>query len=221
MTAPKVHNESPRAKARRTTRITFILDKSGSMVDVLDATIEGFNKYLEELQKDGNQYTMTLVQFSTGNPIHSYITKSLGDIKPLDKDSYQPGGGTALYDAAVTTLKTLRANSSKNLVIILTDGEENSSNEYTEKDFKEIVEELDAKENFTFVYLGANQNAWDNAQKWGYKVGNVSTFNSTTRGVGETMTVMAAASFSLGSQERSATSNYFTPQQQEDLKNTK
>ncbi len=82
----------------------------------------------------------------------------------------------------------------KALVVIITDGAENSSREYTQKDLSKLVEGLQAKGNWTFTYLGANQDAWANASKWGFDKGNVASFNATDSGA-----TMAFASMSTNS----------------------
>lgn len=73
----------------------------------------------------------------------------------------------------------------------MTDGEENSSKEYTEKELKTLITELEATKMWSFVFLGANQDAWANAGKWGFSDLNVSNFNATGKGVGAVFAMMA------------------------------
>ncbi len=103
----------------------------------------------------------------------------------------------------------------------MTDGEENSSQEYTESQFKALKDELEAKGNFTFVYLGANQNAWANAQKWNFAQQNVSSFNSTVRGTAQSFSTPASATTDLARASAKMSTSFMSVKQQKELEETK
>ena len=136
----------------------FLLDRSGSMESCIDDTIEGFNTFVESQKEFGG--TMTLCLFDHEfNTVYEKVP--IDQVNPLTRDTYVPRGGTALHDAMGQVLKM---NLSDNvMVIILTDGEENSSSKYTAAHVKDLVDTKPWK----FVYLGANQDAVLTAQGLG------------------------------------------------------
>lgn len=201
-----------------TTTINFILDKSGSMLSVWDATINGFNEYIQELRKDTNSYDVSLTLFNTNVTVGE--KQSIKSFKDLTKKNYHPEGATALYDAACKTMNTITGKG-KQLIVIMTDGEENSSREYTMAQFKALKEELEKKGNFTFVFLGANQDAWANAQNLGFAKGNVSTFNTTADSASMAFMSLTGASVNFANGSGLRSSSMFTAKQQRDMENTK
>ena len=136
----------------------FLLDRSGSMESCIDDTIEGFNTFVESQKEVGGTMTLCLVdhEFNT-----VYEKVPIDQVNPLTRDTYVPRGGTALHDAMGQVLKMNLSDDV--MVIILTDGEENSSSKYTAAHVKDLV---DAKP-WKFVYLGANQDAVLTAQGLG------------------------------------------------------
>lgn len=205
------------------TLVNFILDKSGSMCSVSDATISGFNEYINTLKKDGNEYDFSLTLFDT-EVSEKYVSKPLKSIDELDKKSYVTDGMTALYDAVCKTVKGVKKSVSKGtkvLTVIMTDGQENSSKEYTEKNMKELVKELEATKLWSFIYLGANQDAWANAGAWGLSSGNVSNFNATGAGINAVFTAMACNTSAFGGGGAGSTQSFFSKDDQDKLKATK
>jgi len=138
----------------------FLLDRSGSMNSCREDTIQGFNSFVESQKSLGG--TMTLCLFD--NEVTILYTKiPIENVVPLSEDTYVPSGGTALYDAMGHILKM---KLEKALVIILTDGDENSSTKYTSLHIKDLVE---SKKNWDFMYLGANQDAVLSAKRIGIR----------------------------------------------------
>lgn len=85
------------------TLINFILDESGSMQDIKESTISGFNEYVGSLKRQKKQkYLFTLTKFdSTGIRI-PYIARDIKKVPKLNSDTYQPGQNTPLYDIVTT-----------------------------------------------------------------------------------------------------------------------
>lgn len=135
----------------------FILDRSGSMETCRDDTIGGFNAFLAEQKVDGG--TLTLILFDHEYEM-IYERKSINDVEPLTTQTFVPRGSTALLDAIGKTIKNITAPTPT--VVILTDGHENSSRDYTKAHIKDLVEQK-TKDGWTFVYLGANQDAFAEA----------------------------------------------------------
>lgn len=205
------------------TIVNFILDKSGSMSSVRDATISGVNEYVQTLKNDKKSaYSFSLTVFDTeSKELHK--NKPLAKVEKLTKEDYEPGGNTALYDAVCSSIKSLKSEvgkSDKVLCVIMTDGEENSSKEYTQEQLKTLIKELEAEGNWTFVFLGANQDAWANAQKFGFHAQNVATFNSTEKGINNVFTMMASNTSAFSMRSVSNTDSFLSKEDQDNLKNT-
>jgi uncharacterized protein YegL len=166
-----------KTKAHVGTDIIVILDKSGSMASVWDDTIGGFNSWLEKQKTAGPDQTLTLTLFDTTCQT-PYVEKPLADVAPLTRVTYVPGGNTALLDAIGATVKKIQDKDQKNaiLVVIITDGEENSSHEYTRAAIKALVEDRQAA-GWQFLYIGADQSGFADAQTMGY--GGTRSYGST------------------------------------------
>lgn len=143
------------------TYINVILDKSGSMQSVLTDTIGGFNTWLENQKKAKGKQSLTLTLFDTqiSTPV---LDQDITSVAPLTEQTYIPGGMTALLDAIGKTINKVEAKAKKVLVVILTDGFENSSREYTRDAIKELIKGRELA-GWTFAYLGASQDGFDEA----------------------------------------------------------
>ena len=139
----------------------FILDRSGSMETCRDDTIGGFNAFVREQREFGG--TLTLVLFDHEYQV-VYKNKPMSEVEPLTTDTFVPRGSTALLDAIGRTIKEMACT--KPTVVILTDGHENCSREYTKAHIKDLVSQC-TKDGWTFVYLGANQDAFAEAGSLG------------------------------------------------------
>ena len=142
--------------------LIFLLDRSGSMETCRTDTIGGFNAFVADQKTLGGK--LTLVQFD--HEINNVFENvPLGEVNPLTSDTFQPRGSTALMDAIGRTIKTHW--SKKGVVFIIqTDGEENSSHSYTKAHIKDLIEQK-TKDGWTFMYLGANQDAFAEAGSMG------------------------------------------------------
>lgn len=175
-------------KNQVTTIVNFILDKSGSMNAIKPATISGFNEYINGLKNQDGNFLFSLTLFDSMDIETRYVNKPINEIEPLTDKTYQPNAGTPLYDAVISTVEKVSAEVEKMkdepavLVVIMTDGEENSSTKHDEKCLKDLIHRLEHKGNFTFVYMGANQDAWANAAKFGIDAGNTYSWMSTSDG---------------------------------------
>ncbi len=170
--------------------ITFILDRSGSMEAIRNTTIEGFNHFLNEQQEGIPEARMTLIQFD-----HEYETvyqgRKIRKITPLNRDTFVPRGTTALLDAIGRGIRETRARHKatkkkdrpgKVLFVILTDGLENASHEYSRKQIFEMIRKKEEKRGWQFIFLGANQDAIHEAASLGIDNGKALHFASTDKG---------------------------------------
>lgn len=149
------------------TDITIILDRSGSMASCKDATMKGFNGFLLEQGQIEGKATMSLYQFNEGYNI-VYENLPIKHAHVLNNTNYQPSGSTALLDAvgkAITDKENYFNSIPKNdrpknvLFVILTDGEENASNEFSKTQIKQLIENKKAKK-WQFAFIGAGIDAF-------------------------------------------------------------
>lgn len=157
------------------TELVFILDRSGSMSGLEEDTIGGFNAMIKKQQKetDGAAFVSTVLFNHVSEVLHDRVP--LEKIKPLTEDDYEVGGSTALLDAvgdAVRHIKNIHKYAreedrpSKTIFIITTDGMENSSEHFSYKDIKQLIERQ--KElGWEFIFLGANIDAPEVAEHIG------------------------------------------------------
>lgn len=205
------------------TVVNFILDKSGSMESMKDAVISGFNEYVGNLHKQKNLlFSFTL--FDSNEIEKRYVAEPIKTVATLTRDTFVPGSATPLYDAICETIKEASEKLDKDyekyasLVVIMTDGMENSSSKYTMQDFVKLKNELEKKGNWTFVFMGANQDAWATAQKYGFSVGNTLNWTASSDGAKSAMrslsenTVMYASAMSgtRGGSGMLNTTNFFS-----------
>lgn len=154
------------------TVVGIIQDKSGSMIDRRSQTISGFNEYLETLKNEGKgEILLTLTQFDT-RFINLYTSLVLSEVQPLNSSTYRPSGATALYDAVGSTIKAMEPTLRKDdkvVVVIMTDGYENSSLRWR---FHEITALLNEKRDagWEILFLGAGEDAWDVGRSLGFDV---------------------------------------------------
>jgi hypothetical protein len=184
--------------------VSFILDETGSMLSCKEATISGFNEYIETLKQRRGTLRMTLTKFNSSRIEKTYEDKPIGEVEPLNADTYQPDDTTPLYDAIGQTIRGIN-NRSNVLCIIMTDGLENASREYKREDiFKMIKEKED--EGWSFVFLGANQDSWATGQALGFAAGNVADYCESGFGMSNTFNVLANNTMCYSAQ----TKNYFS-----------
>lgn len=154
------------------TDITCILDASGSMNRIKKSAIEGFNSFLEEQQQEeADECSLGVVMFnSTAGEL--YPSTDVNALEPLTEALYPCSGGTALYDAVGGAIDSLGARYAameeaerpgRVMVVIITDGAENSSQEYTQQQVSEMIEHQQDKYNWKFVFLAANIDAHETA----------------------------------------------------------
>lgn len=147
------------------TQVCFLLDETQSMQARKQETMQGFNGYVKELQKDkGDEVLFTLTTFNKGGIKTPYKSVPVKDVKPLDNENYNPQNWTPLYDAIGQTLTDFEKTVSKDdlvLFIILTDGEENSSIEFKNKlsDIKDMIQKRE-KDGWKFTFLGVGIDAF-------------------------------------------------------------
>jgi len=153
--------------------IVCILDKSGSMLELQKQVISSFNEFVQE-QDEGE---LTLVVFDTTVET-LYKRVPVDSVKPLTEEDYYPHGMTALYDAIGTVLNDPQfIRSKKGILVIHTDGFENSSKEYTLEGVKELISK---KKDWEILFFGADIGSLEDAKKMGIQ--KVNKYQNTKDG---------------------------------------
>ena len=157
------------------TELVFILDKSGSMSGLEDDTIGEYNSMLEKQRQTPGECRITTVLFDNRYELlHDRV--DLRAIQPITRNEYFVGGSTALLDAIGKTIHKIAAvqkNTAKDyrakkvMFVIITDGAENSSREYSAKKIKSIIQHEKKKYGWEFIFLGANIDAVETAEQFG------------------------------------------------------
>ena len=175
-----------------TTYINFLLDRTGSMETIRDATIDGFNEFLKGQRKTPGKTRWTLTLFDSENPQEVVFDLAKGrQVPKLTRDTYEPRSMTPLYDAVGMTLTAALKhakgeNYDGHIFIIMTDGLENASREWTMDQVQDLVQKAE-KRDWQVIFLGANQDAWAVGQSLGVVAGSTVTYAATAASVGSTM----------------------------------
>ena len=141
----------------------IIVDESGSMSIIRRQAFTGMNETLQTVRKMQEKFPdqeqrVTLVTFDTGHTTWHYDNTPASQTKDLSWKAYNPGGGTPLYDAmgmAISKVNAQIADDDNVLVTVITDGEENSSQEWTLKMIRTMIEKL-KKQHWTFTLIGTD-----------------------------------------------------------------
>ena len=145
--------------------ISFVLDESSSMSIGKDAIESGMNEQISTIKKRfGDGLVEPVVSFVKFNHEVSslYEGKTLDDLVEFEKGMYSPNGMTALYDAVGYTLDKMekmdgiKDEGNSALLVVITDGEENSSRKYNASQISERITALGKTEKWTITYLGPN-----------------------------------------------------------------
>lgn len=211
-------------------KVALVLDETGSMMAVKSQTISGVNEYLDGLQADKDtEYLVTLTAFSEPYTYKERVRERYHLLPPdragrLSEKNYAPNGNTPLYDAIGVTIRSMEAMEADAardpvLMVIVTDGEENASKEFDLAGVKKLIAEKEKQGNWTFVYLGANQDAWKVGSSLGMRQSNVQSYSP--KNVSGVMHAMAGASAQYASARRRtgtrATLGFFEEARIEDI----
>jgi hypothetical protein len=163
VTVPKKTAKKKKAVITQT-KVGVIMDKSGSMYSRAGDVIGGFNQYVDSLKvgEGAKDMSISLTLFDTVvTKLHNDVAVS--NVPALTSREYAAGGNTALFDAigqTVAEMERTLPDDARALVVIMTDGQNNSSREYTKATIKEMITKLETKGNWTFVFMGADQDAF-------------------------------------------------------------
>ena len=179
--------------------VAFVLDETGSMHSIREDTIGGFNQWLEEQKElDVEEMRFSLVLFSKIQGEKTYRIRHEGvpieDVDPLDDATYRPRGTTPLLDAIGVTIDALGTRldrldedgkPEKVIVAILTDGQENASEEYTLERVKQMIAHQQEKYGWHFIFLGCGIDAFAAGARMGIHQATTRRHDRSGEGVRE------------------------------------
>jgi len=177
------------------TDITLVVDRSGSMAGIQKDAEGGVNEFIRKQAAEPGDALLTLLQFDTSyDLVHSGVP--VADVPPYE---LEPRGMTALLDAVGRAInetgQRLAAMDEANrpglvVFVIVTDGEENSSQEFTYQDISRMIEHQQSQYNWQFTFLAANQDAFAKGQQMGIDAAGIANFD--VKKMGQTWNVANA-----------------------------
>lgn len=176
-------------KENNYTHMLVILDRSGSMAGLTNSTIAGFNGFMKEQKNVSGKATASLVQFAT-NQSWVYDFLPIQEVSDLTTKTYEANGSsTALCDSIARAvhrtedqIKGMEEKPDNIVVVIITDGLENSSKEF-KKDYVCKIIKSHEEEGWDFVFLGANQDAISEGGNVGIRSTNAMTYAANAEGI--------------------------------------
>jgi len=173
------------------TELVFILDRSGSMGGLESDTIGGFNSMLTKQQAEPGECRITTVLFDNQYEVlHDRI--DIQAVSQITDKEYFVRGNTALLDAIGRTINKIGGvqkntaedyRADKVLFVITTDGMENASREFDYDKIKLMIEQQKAKYSWEFIFLGANIDAIDVANRFGVAKNRAQNFHNDSEGI--------------------------------------
>ncbi len=175
------------------TFIAMVVDKSGSMSAIKQGAIDGFNNFVKAQREIKGKALATVCLFDN---TYEYLADNepLEDISLLSFANYSPNGSTALNDTLGNVINKVgqqmlamkaKDRPAKVIVCVITDGEENSSKEFTAAQVKALIEQRKEQFGWEFVFIGANQDVFKTAKTYSFETKSTFSFAATTRGVQE------------------------------------
>lgn len=197
--APAKTNQKNKNNKPKDVELVFILDRSGSMGGLESDTIGGYNSMLSKQKKEKTgKVSVTTVLFDDQYEL-LYNQVPIEKVSPMTEEEYYVRGSTALLDAIGKTVMQVKANQDKKeikdkvLFVIITDGMENASREYRADQIKKLIEERKEKNNWEFLFLGANIDAIGAAKDIGIDSSRAVRFKSDKKGTAKNYEVLNEA----------------------------
>lgn len=167
--------------------LAVVADRSGSMISILNDAIGAFNAFIEQQQNGEGEANLTVALFDTQYEIMQESVAIQAATK-FNTYNFVPRGSTALFDAVGRTLTALIGRREAGeidsaIVVILTDGEENASREFTAATVKTLIERCEKDYGWEFVFLAANQDAFKTGANFGIRAANAVNFSADAKGL--------------------------------------
>lgn len=185
------------------TEIIFVIDASGSMANLVNDTIGGFNGFITSQKALEGKATLTTVLFSSNwRILHDGV--DIHEVKPMTTGEYTVGGMTAMLDAIGEVINRVQdrydelgaEKPEEVLFVITTDGEENCSHKFTKSQIEKMIKHQTNGHGWKFMFLGANMDAVKEAESIGIKKDYSVTYDYSgvgTKAVYDTMSCVTSS----------------------------
>ena len=208
--------------------ISVVLDRSGSMASIASDVVGGFNTFLREQKKQEGEGRVTLVQFDGQDPFEVLLDgEELETVLDLDPARFIPRGNTPLYDAVGRMIAKVdneilkRADAAKpiedQIVVIVTDGFENASREFSSKMLFDLIEARRGRA-WAFVFLGADETTFEEGAVIGVSQANTAQWDASSEGTAAMFSRVSQATTSyrgMGRADRRTTSERYLEDEDE------
>ena len=204
------------------TDITLVVDRSGSMEAIRSDAEGGVNAFISDQAKEEGDCVLTLVQFDTE---YDFVINGQ-PIGKVEKYSLVPRGATALLDAVgrainetAERIEKLPEGERPGLVVfvVMTDGLENSSCEFTKQQIKQMIEQKQNNEKWEFTFLGANQDAFAEASAMGMARGAAANYRHDKVGAAWQGTMAKVARMRGQARRGEQVENCFTEEERDNM----
>lgn len=159
--------------------LIFLIDRSGSMYGSEEDTMGGFNSFIQKERKKELNTKVTTILFDDRYEV-LYERKSIEDVGELTEGEYYVRGSTALLDAIGKTITTLNHKiENKVLFVIMTDGMENASVEYSKSQIRNMIN----NHTWEFIFIGADIDSYSEAGNIGIRKSRVANYSKSKQGI--------------------------------------
>ena len=177
--------------------LSILLDRSGSMMSIADDIVDGLNRLLTQQRTQPGRVIVTLAQFDTHNPFELVIDAvPLREVTDMDRAWFQPRGGTPLFDSIGRLISHVEGSnlgqteSVDHVVVIVTDGEENSSTEFNRQQVFDLIDRK-GKDGWVFIYLGSEPQSYADADALAVSHANARHWDKSAHGTRDMMDKMS------------------------------
>ena len=204
------------------TDITLVVDRSGSMQEIRQDAEGGVNAFIAQQAKEPGEALLTLVQFDTE---YEFLHKGT-PISQVPEYQLVPRGMTALLDAVGRAINETGERLAKMdeadrpglvVFVVMTDGQENSSKEFSKARIKEMIEHQQDTYHWHFTFLGANQDAFAEAGAIGIHAGGTADFAPDKVYAAQAMTARKVSRMRAQSSRGETVCNEFTDEERGEM----
>ena len=200
------------SEERAAVHVSFLIDRSGSMTGMEEEVVSGFNDFVNQQRAHEGICSMTLVMFDDVDlreVVHEDVP--IGSIPEMAPEQFQPRGATPLLDAMGEMIKSAERRCKRlgrgpadedQIVVVFTDGMENASVRWNRRQLFDLVSAR-REAGWTFVFLGANQDSYQEAGRLGIGAGSIQDYRGDQQGV---RTAFESVNRAMGQYRRSGRS---------------
>jgi hypothetical protein len=190
--------KTPKKKSNKIqdARLLLVWDRSGSMAPIQADAIGAFNTYVQQQKDIKGNTTLSFFMFDTEYET-VYDAVDVNTVTELTAEVYYARGMTALLDAVGKTINTYKNTGNKDektTLVIMTDGQENASREFTAVQIKQLVTEVQEKNGWEVLFLGANIDSFGVGSSLGIASRTTTNFDFGSKGMSDAVKTMAYAS---------------------------